>query len=209
MASEPTVDTGRCGRLEWASCASAYPGQLRSGDGFLVEPTGAGVLLGVVDGLGHGEKAAEVTALALESLRRTAGQTLTACFIACHAALRGSRGVVMTLAELAQDGRSRWLAVGNVDAGVVRRDGPVGRPRRWSVPLRPGVLGDRLPPLREAALELRAGDVVVAATDGLSPLFLDSVDPSLAPEAMARALHRLHATGDDDALVLVARHTGT
>ncbi len=208
MGPEPAAHGGRCGPLVWASCASAYPGEVRSGDGFLIEETDAGVFVGVVDGLGHGDKAADVKDLALDALRRTAGQPLVACIAGCHLALRGSRGVVMTLAELGGDGQLRWLAVGNVDAGVVRHDTAAGRTGRWSVPLRPGVVGDRLPPLREAVVELRAGDLLVAATDGLSPAFLDSIDPSLEPDVVARALHRRHATGNDDALVLVARHAG-
>ena len=200
------LQEGRCGGLEWAACATAYPGQVRSGDAFLVQETEGGVLVGVVDGLGHGEEAADVAERALASLRMTAGQSLTRSVTACHGTLRGSRGVVMTLALLDLAGyRLTWVAVGNVDAAVLRsawRGGPVNR---RSVPLRPGVLGDRLPPLRETAVDLAPGDTLVAATDGISRAGFDAVDPSLAPGIQVSRLHRAYARGDDDALVLVAR----
>lgn len=200
------MQEGRCGTLEWAVCATAYPGQARSGDAFLVQPSRAGVRLAVVDGLGHGEEAADVTELALASLRETAEESLVRSLTACHDALRGSRGVVMTLAVLDQHGSQlEWLAVGNVDAVVLRRRRAGQRPARFSVPLRAGVVGDRLPPLREATVAMSAGDTLISVTDGISPAFPDDVDLSLKPPALARGLHRRYARNDDDALVLVAR----
>ena len=198
------MQAGRCGGLEWAVCATAYPGQLRSGDAFLVEATPAGVLVAVVDGLGHGEEAADVAERALLSLRKTAGQPLVGCITACDLELRGSRGVVMTLALVAPGGGSlAWVAVGNVDAAVMR-----GAAHVCSVPLRGGVVGDRLPPLQVSAVTLEPRDVLLAATDGLSPAFFEKVDPTLGLPALAGDLHRRHARDDDDALVLVGTWVG-
>ena len=200
------IQEGRCGTLEWAACATAYPGQLRSGDAFLVQETEAGVLVAVVDGLGHGDEAADAAAQALASLGRTAGRSLVHSLTACHDTLRGSRGAVMTLAVLDPD-RSQlaWLAVGNVDAVVLRRP-------RWGLPrtncavtLRAGVVGDRLPPLHEATVAMAAGDTLIAVTDGIFPSFLDNVDLSLDARTLAGRVHRGYSRTDDDALVLVAR----
>jgi negative regulator of sigma-B (phosphoserine phosphatase) len=207
--AEPAVQEGRCRQLEWAVCATSYPRQRRSGDAFLVRGTAAGVLVAVVDGLGHGEEAADVAERALASLRKTAGEAPTHCVTACHRALRGSRGVALTVAAidpLAE--RLVWVAVGNVEAAVLRR-GRNGAPTtRLTVPLRGGVVGDRLPPLRESTAPLAAGDHQVCATDGLAPAFLSSLDVPLAPPALARRLHAEYARADDDALVLVARRNG-
>lgn len=206
MQVEADVRGGRCGGVEWAVCASAYPGQMRSGDAFLVQQTESGVLLGVIDGLGHGDEAADVAQCAVASLRKTAGHSLKSSFTACHTALRGSRGVVMTLAALDPVRFVlTWAAVGNVDAAVLRPGRVPGAVDRWSVPLRGGVLGDRLPPLRESTVHLALSDTFLAATDGVSPAFLDAVDLSLQLQVMAHELHTGYATGDDDALVLVAR----
>ncbi len=206
MSSEPVVHEGRCGRVEWAVCATACPGQMRSGDAFLVQETRGGVLVAVIDGLGHGDEAADVAERAVASVRETAEEPLLRSFTTCHGALRGSRGVVMTLAALDPVRFAlTWAAVGNVDAAVLRPGRVPGVVDRCSVPLRGGVVGDRLPPLRESVVHLARGDTLVAATDGVSPAFVDTVDLSLDAEASARALHGGYATGDDDALVLVAR----
>ena len=203
---EPALHQGRGPRLEWAVCATAYPGQQRSGDGFLVETTGNGTLVAVVDALGHGEEAGDVADRALVSLRATAGLPLTASLSACHRALCGSRGAVMTLIAV-DPGSSTltWVAVGNVEAAVLQRGRGPGGGDRWSVPQRGGVVGGRLPPLQESAAPLRPGDVLVAATDGLGTAFLDGADPRRPPAELARRLHADHAGGHDDALVLVAR----
>ncbi|HSH61149.1 MAG TPA: hypothetical protein VK988_16225, partial [Acidimicrobiales bacterium] len=62
--------------------------------------------------------------------------------------------------------------------------------------------------LRPSTEALGVDDWLIGATDGLHASFLDSVDLSLPPAALARHLHRAHAKGTDDALVLVARCTG-
>ncbi|MGH9263987.1 MAG: SpoIIE family protein phosphatase [Acidimicrobiales bacterium] len=202
------TDGGRCGAVDWAVCASPYPGQARSGDAFLVQAIPDGVLVAVVDGLGHGQEAADVAERAVECVRASAGQPLLRGLTACHTALRGSRGVVMTLVAVhARSPTLGWLAVGNVDAAVLRpgrRGGPV---QRWSVPLRGGVVGDRLPPLRELPAPLAVGDTLVAATDGMAPGMLDGIDLSPEVADLARGLHGRHAGTGDDALVLVARRS--
>ena len=201
---------GRCGAIEWAVCASPYPGQARSGDAFLVQAIPDGVLVAVVDGLGHGEEAADVAGRAVESLRASAGQPLLRCLTACHAALRGSRGVVMTLVAVhAGSATLEWLAVGNVDAAVLRPSPRGESVQRWSVPLRGGVVGDRLPPLRELPAPLAVGDTLIAATDGMAPGMLDRVDLSPEIADLARGLHGRHAGTGDDALVLVARRSSS
>ena len=203
---EPVTQQGSCVRLEWAVCATAYLGEQRSGDAYLVQGSPGGVDIAVVDGLGHGDEAADVAERALESLRQTAGHSPVDRLTACHAALRGSRGAVITVAAVDPEARSLvWVAVGNVEAAVVG-PGLHGRPSiRTTVPLRGGVVGDRLPPLRGSTAALADGDILVWATDGVSPAFLDAVDLSLPPPALARALHEAYARDDDDALVLVAR----
>lgn len=204
---EPQLTTGRCGTLEWAACATAYPGQRRSGDAFLVRATGTGTLVALVDALGHGDDAADVASRALASLQETAGRPLPECLASCHAALRGSRGAAVTLATIdAVHRQVTWAGVGNVEVAMVRR-GSGGKPsRRLSVTLRGGVIGDRLPPLRQSSEPIGNGDALIGASDGLGTHFLDSVDLTLPPAELARHLHRSHAKDSDDALVFVAHH---
>lgn len=204
---EGLVEQGCCGPLEWAAHGSPFPGQQRSGDGFLVSPTEAGARVAVVDALGHGDEAADVAEVALASLRRSAGQPPLSALTACHAVLQGGRGAAVTLVDVDVARRHLvWVAVGNVDAAVVGRGRGGARRERWSVPLRAGVVGDRLPPLRESALALPPRGVLVAGTDGMATAFVDAADPSLPVAELAQRLHEDHARTDDDALVVVARY---
>ncbi len=100
------------------------------------------------------------------------------------------------------------MAVGNVEAAVLRPGGRGTPASQARVPLRGGVVGARLPPLRESTAPLGPGDVLVVASDGMVPAFLDAVDLSMEPPALARRLHAAYARADDDALVLVARCVG-
>lgn len=205
--NEATLLHGWCGRLEWAVCTSPYPGQRRSGDAHLICLTDTGPVVAVVDALGHGEEAADVADLALVSLNQTVGRSPVAALTACHAALRGSRGAAITVVNLQPDHQCLlWAAVGNVDAAVIQRRSRQESPRRWWAPLRGGVVGDRLPPLRDSRLPLPDGGVLVAATDGIATAFVDAADPSLPVDRLAQRLHEEHARPDDDALVLVARY---
>jgi negative regulator of sigma-B (phosphoserine phosphatase) len=191
-------------RLDWGVASSPHPGEQQSGDACLVRPVGAAVLVAVVDALGHGDEAAEVSRTAVAALGERAGEPLVDIVRGCHRALRGSRGVTLALASFHAGGMT-WLAVGNVEALLVRRGGG----RRFVVQ-RPGIVGDRLPPLRAATEDVRAGDVLVLATDGIRPAFATAAGAGgrcEPPETAAGRLHRGFASGSDDALVLVARVT--
>ena len=163
--------------------------------------------MALVDALGHGDDAANVADRALASLQETAGRPLPECLASCHAALRGSRGAAVTLATIDPVHRQvTWAGVGNVEAAMLRR-GRGGKPsQRRSVTLRGGVIGDRLPPLRQSSEAIGDGDAFIGASDGLGTDFLDSVDLSLPPAEQARRLHRSHAKDSDDALVLVGHY---
>src|SRR5512146_3524679 len=96
--------------IAWGSASKPAPGQEVCGDLHLVKPFPGGVLLAVVDGLGHGVEATAAARAALSVLERDAGQPLPTMFQQCHRALLRTRGVVMTAATLrAADGQLTWL----------------------------------------------------------------------------------------------------
>ena len=49
---------GTVGALEWGVASQAYPGETSSGDSWLVKELPEGILVAVVDALGHGGEAA-------------------------------------------------------------------------------------------------------------------------------------------------------
>src|ERR1044071_6563648 len=107
--------------LDWAVASVAVEGEPESGDLHLVKTMSTGLLLAVVDGLGHGVEAAAVARRAVETLADSTSESIIVLIRQCHAALRESRGAVMSLATLnVMEDTMTWLAVGNVE-GVLAR----------------------------------------------------------------------------------------
>lgn len=194
------------GVVDWAALGRPIPGELESGDLHVAVEYPGGALLGVIDGLGHGPEAAQSSRIAAAVLSATPDRPVRALIEACHEALRGARGAVISLAAVdAEQDRLTWIGVGNVEA-VLNRTGD-RTPRRERILLRGGVVGYQLPPLREVELPLFPGDVLVMATDGLRHEFAE-VEPDTTPMALAHRLISGFAKMSDDAHVLVARYRG-
>jgi len=109
--------------IDWGVASSALPGQTQSGDLHLVKPVATGVLLAVVDGLGHGAEAATAARTAVTTLDEHASESVLALLQRCHWALKGSRGVVMSLAFAdRQQNQLTWAGVGNVECMLFHAD---------------------------------------------------------------------------------------
>ena len=191
-------------------------GQRVSGDLHLVTSFSKGVLIAVVDGLGHGEDAVAAAHTAILTLREHAEEHVVALFQQCHEQLKNTRGVVMSLASVrAHDGLMTWAGVGDVEGVLLREDVNAGLVRE-SLPLRGGVVGYQLPPLRATVLPVRRGDILIFATDGLRSSFVQEPllrNPLLrraqdGPQQLADQLLTQYGKATDDALVLVARYLG-
>jgi phosphoserine phosphatase RsbX len=210
---EAVTPAQRTACIEWSVASRALPGQASSGDRHLVSAWRGGVLVGVVDGLGHGVEAAAAARIAVTVLDEHAGEPVSALAQHCHRALRQTRGVVMTLVvvepeEARATATATVLGVGNVEAMLWRAD-PRGQPRRESALLRGGVVGYQLPALQADSWPLAPDDVVVFATDGVRADFGDAVNPA---EPVAEIVERIMAEkfrGTDDGLVLAFKYRGT
>jgi serine phosphatase RsbU (regulator of sigma subunit) len=184
------------------------PGETESGDAYVVHPLPGGVLLAVVDGLGHGPAAAAAARDAISSLQAHAQEPLISLVKRCHEALRGTNGVVLTLATFdTGNNRLTWVGVGNVEGLLVHAD-LLARPAREGVLQRGGVVGYQLPPLQTSVLSVAPGDMLILATDGIRSRFADGLDLDRPPREIAGEILASHAKPSDDALVLVARFAG-
>jgi serine phosphatase RsbU (regulator of sigma subunit) len=184
------------------------PGETSCGDAHLVQDHRDGVLVAVLDGLGHGEAAAEAARQAAETLERSNRHSAISMIRACHEALIGTRGVVISLAMLnvAEDTMT-WLGVGNVTGVLLRADDQVV-PKQEVVLVRAGIVGLRLPVLRASVVPLHRDDLLVFATDGIRPSFVRSLAATGTTQEMADRILAGYRQPTDDALVLVARYKG-
>lgn len=196
--------------IEWGVAAQALPGEAQSGDLHFVKQVGAGTLVAVVDGLGHGAEAATAAQVAVAALERHSTESPVPLIERCHRALQGTRGAVMSVAVLGRpDGSMTWLGVGNVEGLLLHGDGAArSRSGRDSLVTRGGIVGSELPRLHPTILPIAPGDLLIFATDGIREGFADGLSPEAAPQHLADEILARHGKGTDDALVLVARYLG-
>jgi hypothetical protein len=192
--------------VEWGVASRPFPGQTESGDLHVLAPFEEGVLAAAIDGLGHGAEAALAARQAAAELAAEPELPLGQLVERCHAALRGGRGAVMSIAAFdARNDRMTWTAIGNVEATLYR--GAEAAVRETLTP-RSGVVGYQLPSLREVNLPIARGDVVIFATDGIAYDFILDPRPWMSAQDCADHLLARYAKENDDALVLVVRYLG-
>jgi phosphoserine phosphatase RsbX len=192
--------------IEWGVASAAFEGD--SGDLHVVAQVPNGALVAVMDGLGHGLEAAAAAQMAAEIIQAHLDESVLDLVRRCHEGLRNSRGVVMSLASFdTSDSSITWIGVGNVE-GILLRANATAKPPREAVPMRGGVVGYNLPPLRAAMIPVSPGDTLIMATDGIRSGFVEGVGMHRRPQDNAELLLAKYAKRSDDALVLVARYLG-
>jgi negative regulator of sigma-B (phosphoserine phosphatase) len=191
--------------IEWGAAGTPLEGP-DSGDLHLVAKRGGGVLLSVIDGLGHGSLAAEAAREAERILTTHLDASVLELIELCHGGLKGTRGVVMTVATLdVRWGTLEWAGVGNVESVLLHTGCTAPRPSTALI-LRGGVVGYRLPPLRMSSAVLSPGDLLLFATDGIRSGFSEDVDTSLTAQQIADCILERFGKSSDDALILVVRY---
>ena len=174
-----------------------HPGEQESGDQWAVLTDGPRHLAVLADGLGHGPAAALAARAAVSFVAARPWEPLESLVWGCHRALTHTRGVALSLLRIDERlATASFAGVGNVELAAATGD-PV-RP----VPV-PGVVGGRVRKVTEVRIGLRAGDLLVLFTDGISsrfdPCALRGMDAGVA----ARRLLAAHAKDHDDAACLV------
>ncbi|MFI0538405.1 SpoIIE family protein phosphatase [Streptomyces sp. WSLK1-3] len=146
-----------------------------SGDAFSHVRSGPLLTLMLVDGLGHGDKAADASTAAVAELRRCAALAPAEILRRLHTALRATRGAAVGVAQLDEDtGRLAFGGVGNIGARL--RTGGAWQP----LISHPGIVGAHFPatvPVRENGWT--PDSLLVLHSDGLPSRWVPPEDPRL------------------------------
>jgi negative regulator of sigma-B (phosphoserine phosphatase) len=202
------VETVREPIVEYGVSKFVLPGQDETGDHHVVCCSQNGTLVAVIDGIGHGEEAANASKSAAALLGSFADEPIISLVERCHEKLRATRGVVLSLAFI-DPGHAMmtWLGVGNVQGVLMRADAKKGNVQE-SLLLRAGVVGSQLPALQATVLPIMRGDTLFFATDGVRSDFSMTLSARENPQRAADRILEQYRSGNDDALVLVARLAG-
>ncbi len=190
-------------RMEFGIVHRPKLGRHISGDAYLIKEGEEATLICLADGLGSGEKAAEAAQTAIRCVEVNSALPLSDIMTRCHRALKGTRGAVMALMRISfTQSTMTFVGVGNIGIHV-----------RSTAPIKPisrnGIVGYRLPHLREFTFPYTPGDLFVLHTDGISNRFiLDStiwMTGTQDVQILADDIARNFGKEDDDVTVLVAR----
>jgi phosphoserine phosphatase RsbX len=194
--------------LERGVAGLAHEGEGRSGDLAVFAPCSKGGLVAVIDGLGHGDAAADAAEAAARIIEEYSEFPPQELLERCHQQLRQTRGAVMTLAWFDLSQRAmHWTGVGNVEARFVRAGDDIGA--RYDSPVvLGGVVGYNLPQVRVGTIPLEPGDSVVLATDGVGADYSASLESGVPAQELAERVLERHHKGTDDALAVVVRYLG-
>jgi negative regulator of sigma-B (phosphoserine phosphatase) len=191
--------------LELGIAERALSGESRSGDRAVLVAYEGGALVAAIDGLGHGGDAADAADAAAAVMAQHPDSEPVRLIEACHAALKRTRGAVMTLAwfDLVA-GSLSWTGVGNVEGRLVHANAGPRTPTHGAL-TKGGVVGYNLPSIRVTGTDLEDGDVMVLATDGIDSGFARAIAAGGPAQEIADRILGAHAKASDDALVVVVR----
>ena len=194
--------------LDLGAICLPLAGESECGDAWACEVVGpVGHSLMLVDGLGHGPKAAEAADAALATFRKNPRFGPGEHLAAIHLALRGTRGASVAVASIdGGGGQLRYAGVGNIAGTILGGDGV-----RRGLVSHNGTAGQAMPKNQEFAYPWPAGSLLVMHSDGLATSWRIDERHALrsrSPGVIAAALYRDFRRVRDDVTVVVARAGG-
>ena len=174
-------------------------GEQVSGDEVITIRTENYLLVGVIDGLGHGKEAAAVAKQVKAYVAEYENQDIETIIKGAHQHFLGSRGVVIGLARIYTDGAFEFLGIGNIRARIVSEKD------RIELVSKDGALGVRMrASLFLQKTKMQKGDRLVMYSDGVSNrLFRDNiVFPRFGGLSFVQSVIEKYGKEHDDASIL-------
>lgn len=190
-------------QMEVGAICKPMPGEQRCGDGWACEFLPGRYLFAVVDGLGHGPRAAAAAERAVASVRQHRAETPAIIVQDAHNALRDTRGAALAVAEIDMAQQTlRYCGVGNISAALIAGDN-----LRHLVSYN-GTAGHEARKIVEFTYPWSANALLIMHSDGLMTRWDLQTYPGLTqrhPSLIAGVLYRDFVRGRDDVTVVVAK----
>ena len=182
-------------------------GQRVSGDAAVVEYTERWVFMAIIDALGHGAKAHQVSRLAKDYLEKYWSQDVCQTLQQLHHHLKGSLGAAVGLGAMdLATARFAYTGIGNTTIRILRRrDGESNSPRLYSAE---GIVGSYIPhPVEQTAI-LDSADLILMYSDGVQEDFSLQNYPSIFTDdvmTISRKIVRKYGKNYDDATCIALK----
>ena len=190
-------------QLEHSSLNRPCRGEYLSGDAVVIRPLEQGLFVAIVDVLGHGPEAHELTHVIDAYLARYGTSDVSGVMTRLHQHLTGTRGAAVGICAIdAATGRLDYAGIGNT---TMRRFGKA----ETRLVSQDGVLGQNMRTPLHQTLQLEPGDLVVLYTDGVSDRFTADDYPGVlrhAPKEVASNIVQRFGKDHDDAACIAVRY---
>jgi anti-sigma regulatory factor (Ser/Thr protein kinase) len=194
-------DTSSSGFSDVAWLSVPYPGEPRCGDGVSICSSEHCTSILVVDGLGHGDGAADVSRDACGTFEQSPFEPGTKVIERLGAALSGTRGAAVAVSRIEyRSNKLVFVGVGNISSHIYSFYESTGCVSTQ------GVVGGQLRTLLENTYEWVPGSILLMHSDGIrSSASLASARTGKSAMMLAAEIYRDHYRANDDATVVVVK----
>lgn len=197
------AEAGATTPFEMGAVCLPKRGEVRSGDAWGAHAVPDGLQVMVVDGLGHGDLAAETAQQAIEVFNQRPQLMPGALVEACHLAMPKTRGAALAVARInTQKQLVTFAGIGNIVAAIWNANG------QRNMVSHNGIVGHQIARIQEFTYPWTTEALLLMHSDGLSTQFKLDVYPGLSmrqPSLIAGVLYRDFKRERDDMTMVVVR----
>jgi negative regulator of sigma-B (phosphoserine phosphatase) len=189
--------------LDYSSANRPCLGEQVSGDCVVTRALENGLFVAIIDVLGHGQNAHELTHVIDAFLVRYGAFGVASVMSNLHQHLRGTLGAAAGLCAIdTTSGRLDYVGIGNTS---IRRFGCM----ETRLVSQDGVLGQNMRTPKLQSLQLEPGDMLLLYTDGISDRFTSGDYPAMlhhSPQQAAKNIVQRFGKDHDDATCFALRY---
>src|SRR5262249_3307293 len=183
--------------LAWISVP--HPAEQRCGDGISTCASKQCLSILVVDGLGHGDDAADVSRRACSVFQQSPFQDARTLIGRMNTELSGSRGAALALSRIEHESNKLcFVGVGNISSRIYSYFSSTGCVSTQ------GIVGNQIRTLMENTYDWVPGSILLMHSDGIkASASLESGKPGKSALMLAAEIYRDYYRANDDATVAV------
>ncbi len=188
------------GPIDIATICTAMPNEQCCGDGVAAFSTDTFTSIAVIDGLGHGDGAAQAAEKAVHIFSESPFDSPKALLDRMHKELNGTRGAAAAIAQIDhQSGQLTFIGVGNITCRIYSRYQSKGCVSAQ------GIVGGQVGSVKEYNYDFANDAILLIYTDGIKSAA--SLEPTDAKSSLLQAseIYRDFCRLTDDSTIVVAK----
>lgn len=181
-----------------------HPGEHLNGDAFLIVNVDKDLTVAaVIDGLGHGKEANLASEKAKEQIILKSDLPLDSLMKHVHNSIRGTRGATIGIARInTKTNRLQFSGIGNIESFIIS-----SKTKKTLLSFG-GIMGHNMRTPRVFDFDFLSDDTLCMYSDGITTRWRqEDIDWNISPQKNAEQIINNHSRPNDDATILIIRHT--